>query len=217
MSKWCGDENCLQCVDKEPDPYVHLPREDYQAFRDECERLRKLIRTYLTAKDEALKTSEDQDCEEWREKYRAYWDAHEALDATLVAQDAGKGDKEGEQMEHEELVRRIAKSGQEIKDSLSAKDLDLWHHATGCATEAGELLDAAKKVAIYNKPVDRENVIEELGDLEFYMQGLRANLGITREECLAHNIAKLTKRYPKGTFDNADAVARADKHGEKDH
>lgn len=124
---------------------------------------------------------------------------------------------EGEQMEHEELVRHIAKSGQEIKDSLSAKDLDLWHHATGCATEAGELLDAAKKVAIYNKPVDRENVIEELGDLEFYMQGIRANLGITREECLAHNIAKLTKRYPKGTFDNADAVARADKHGEQDH
>ena len=123
----------------------------------------------------------------------------------------------GERMEHEELVRRIAKSGQEIKDSLSAKDLDLWHHATGCATEAGELLDAAKKVAIYNKPVDRENVIEELGDLEFYMQGIRANLGITREECLAHNIAKLTKRYPKGTFDNADAVARADKHGEQDH
>lgn len=123
----------------------------------------------------------------------------------------------GERMEHEELVRRIAKSGQEIKDSLSAKDLDLWHHATGCATEAGELLDAAKKVAIYNKPVDRENVIEELGDLEFYMQGIRANLDITREECLAHNIAKLTKRYPKGTFDNADAVARADKHGEQDH
>ena len=65
--------------------------DENQAFRDECERLRKLIRTYLTAKDEALKTSEDQDCEEWREKYRAYWDAHEALDATLAAQDAGKG------------------------------------------------------------------------------------------------------------------------------
>lgn len=125
--------------------------------------------------------------------------------------------EKGERMTHEELVRRIAKSGQKIKDSLSAKDLDLWHHATGCATEAGELLDAAKKVAIYNKPVDRENVVEELGDLEFYMQGIRANLGITREECLAHNIAKLTKRYPKGTFDNADAVARADKHGEQDH
>ena len=43
MSKWCGDENCLQCADKEPDPYVHLPREDYQALRVECERLRKAL------------------------------------------------------------------------------------------------------------------------------------------------------------------------------
>ena len=35
MSKWCGDENCLQCADKEPDPYVHLPRADYEALREQ--------------------------------------------------------------------------------------------------------------------------------------------------------------------------------------
>ena len=35
MSKWCGDENCLQCADKEPDPYVHLPREEYVALREQ--------------------------------------------------------------------------------------------------------------------------------------------------------------------------------------
>ena len=35
MSKWCGDENCLQCADKEPDPYVHLPREEYGALREQ--------------------------------------------------------------------------------------------------------------------------------------------------------------------------------------
>ena len=43
MSKWCGDENCLQCADKEPDPYVHLPREDYNALRDERDRLARAI------------------------------------------------------------------------------------------------------------------------------------------------------------------------------
>ena len=42
-NKWCGDPNCLQCVDKEPDPYVHLPREDYQALRDERDRLRRAL------------------------------------------------------------------------------------------------------------------------------------------------------------------------------
>ena len=35
MSKWCGDENCLQCADKEPDLYVHLPRADYDALREQ--------------------------------------------------------------------------------------------------------------------------------------------------------------------------------------
>ena len=44
MSKWCGDENCLQCADKEPDPCVHLPREDYNALRDERDRLAELVR-----------------------------------------------------------------------------------------------------------------------------------------------------------------------------
>lgn len=44
MSKWCGDENCLQCADKEPDPYVHLPREDYDALRAENARLREAVK-----------------------------------------------------------------------------------------------------------------------------------------------------------------------------
>ena len=35
MSKWCGDENCLQCADKEPDLYVHLPRAHYDALREQ--------------------------------------------------------------------------------------------------------------------------------------------------------------------------------------
>ena len=43
MSKWCGDENCLQCADKEPDPYVHLPRADYEALREQNRVLRGLV------------------------------------------------------------------------------------------------------------------------------------------------------------------------------
>lgn len=37
--------------------------------------------------------------------------------------------------------------------------------ATGVSGEAGELLDAVKKSVVYKKPLDRENVVEELGDL----------------------------------------------------
>jgi NTP pyrophosphatase (non-canonical NTP hydrolase) len=109
------------------------------------------------------------------------------------------------------LVRRLAKPGAEILASLTPEKCDLWHHGTGVETEAGELLDAIKKVAIYGKEVDRANVIEELGDLEFYMEGIRQNLDITREETIAANIAKLTARYPERIYRDKDAVARADK------
>ena len=53
-------------------------------------------------------------------------------------------------------------------------------------------------------------MIEELGDLEFYMQGLRDALKITREETLKINMQKLEKRYG-GLYSNEAAQARADK------
>jgi NTP pyrophosphatase (non-canonical NTP hydrolase) len=85
------------------------------------------------------------------------------------------------------------------------------HMAIGISGEAGELLDAIKKQVIYRKPLDRENVLEELGDLEFYMEGIRQGLGITREQCLAANIAKLGKRYEGMRYTDTAAQERADK------
>lgn len=118
---------------------------------------------------------------------------------------------------HAALVANLAKPGQNIVDSLTPEAAHLLHMAVGISGESGELLDAVKKAAIYCKPIDRENVIEELGDLEFYMQGLRSGLGITREETLEANIAKLSKRYSAGTYSNAQAQARADKVADPAH
>jgi NTP pyrophosphatase (non-canonical NTP hydrolase) len=112
--------------------------------------------------------------------------------------------------EYEQLVYSLAKPAESLLDDMSEKQIDVWHQATGVATEAGELLDAAKKYAIYNKPLDFENVIEELGDLEFYMERLRQILKITRTQVIDHNMAKLRKRYGSKYSDHA-AQARADK------
>src|SRR5438045_1559447 len=109
---------------------------------------------------------------------------------------------------HPELVKALVKPGKRILFEMSPSDANLTHMAIGVSGEAGELLDAIKKKTIYQKELDRENVIEELGDLEFYMEGLRQELGITRDECLAHNISKLSKRYEKLTYSNEAAQAR---------
>ena len=114
-------------------------------------------------------------------------------------------------LKHSEMVALLAKSGATIAREINADDAHLMHMAIGISGESGELLDAIKKQVIYRKPLDRENVIEELGDLEFYMEGMRQGLGVTRDDCIAANIAKLSKRYESLSYSDNAAQTRADK------
>jgi NTP pyrophosphatase (non-canonical NTP hydrolase) len=109
------------------------------------------------------------------------------------------------------MVKALAKSGDLIAAEITAEDAHLIHMAIGISGESGELLDAIKKKVIYRKHLDIENIIEELGDLEFYMEGLRQGLAITREQTLKANIDKLGKRYHRMQYTDADAQQRADK------
>lgn len=113
----------------------------------------------------------------------------------------------------DEMTLALAKNGQDIINDLTPEKADLLHMVVGVSGEAGELLDAVKKAVIYNKEMDLENVIEELGDLEFYMSKIRQIVGITREEILKQNIDKLSIRYAKGKYSNDQAQERADKEG----
>jgi NTP pyrophosphatase (non-canonical NTP hydrolase) len=98
-------------------------------------------------------------------------------------------------MTHPQLVRALAKDGRLIAAEMTPSQAHLLHMTIGISGEAGELLDVVKKHVIYQKDLDCENVIEELGDLEFYMEGLRQWMGVTREACVKKNIEKLTRRY----------------------
>lgn len=113
----------------------------------------------------------------------------------------------------DEMTLALAKNGKDIINDLTPEKADLLHMAVGVSGEAGELLDAVKKAVIYNKEMDLENIIEELGDLEFYMSKIRQIVGVTREEILQRNIDKLSVRYAKGKYSNDQAQERADKEG----
>ena len=110
-----------------------------------------------------------------------------------------------------QLATDLSKPGDEIAALMSAQEAHLWHMATGVSGEAGELLDAVKKSVLYKKPLDRENVVEELGDLRFYMAGLMNALSISEQEILYATNKKLGKRYAAGSYSNAQAQERADK------
>ena len=109
------------------------------------------------------------------------------------------------------MVAALAKPGERIASELTGEDAHLIHMAIGISGESGELLDAIKKRAVYRKELDRENVIEELGDLEFYLEGIRQGLGVTREQCIDANITKLSKRYASLKYSDDAAQQRADK------
>lgn len=98
-----------------------------------------------------------------------------------------------------------------LAKDMGSQQLDLLHMAVGISGESGELLDAIKKFWAYNKPLDLTNVIEELGDLEFYMQGMRLLCGLTREQVLEANYAKLSERYKGLVYSDEAAQTRADK------
>lgn len=116
-----------------------------------------------------------------------------------------------------ELVAALVKPGASIVAELQPNEAHLLHMTVGVSGEAGELLDAIKKHVIYRKPLNLRGehgdgcLIEELGDLEFYMEGIRQATGITREETLTANIAKLQKRYDKLKYSDQSAQERKDK------
>lgn len=94
---------------------------------------------------------------------------------------------------------------------LGSLQANLTHMGLGVGGESGELLDAIKKFTIYGKPIDRANVVEEMGDIEWYLAGIRQMLGITYKEVFEGNVAKLAARYSSGSYSDAQAISRDDK------
>lgn len=111
---------------------------------------------------------------------------------------------------YEDFVKLKMKSGALLLEQTNSKKLELEHMALGVAGEAGEIVDAIKKHTCYNKEIDVKHVIEEVGDMLFYLTGIANILGFDLDDAVEANIAKLNKRYAQ-SFTDAEASARADK------
>ena len=96
---------------------------------------------------------------------------------------------------------------------------DLPYEATcsnmcmGLAGEIGEVIDIIKKHIYQGKELDITDVIEEVGDVLWYIANFCNVNNITMDECMESNIKKLRKRFPNG-FTIKDANERKDKMGE---
>lgn len=81
----------------------------------------------------------------------------------------------------------------------------------GAVVEAGKLLDVVKKYVIYNKTEDRAGIVDAMGRFEHYLAKLRLRAGLSRDETLTANIAKLGVRYQGLKYSDKAAQDRVDK------
>src|SRR5690606_18325736 len=84
-----------------------------------------------------------------------------------------------------QMVEKLAKDGSQILSELTPEKCHLWHMATGLVGETIELLEATSF----------ENKVEELGDIEFYSEGVRQAVGITMKDILSSNYTGVPIRY----------------------
>lgn len=106
-----------------------------------------------------------------------------------------------------ETMDKITKNG--IQTDLTPNvDTRIVHCLLGVVTESAELLTVLQNY-INTGDLDRVNLGEELGDVDWYQAiGIDA-LGLTQEQVWDSNITKLhKKRYKTGTFTATEAINR---------
>lgn len=93
--------------------------------------------------------------------------------------------------EYQQLARRT------ITHDLAERER-LTMTALGLVGEAGECSEIVKKHVFHQHPLDRTALEKELGDVLWYVAMLADTCGLSLDDVVAHNIAKLLARYPDG-------------------
>jgi NTP pyrophosphatase (non-canonical NTP hydrolase) len=68
----------------------------------------------------------------------------------------------------------------------------------GITGEAGEVADLIKKETGHGHPAQADLILDELGDVLWYVAALAQSYGFTLSDVAAQNVAKLRRRYPDG-------------------
>lgn len=84
------------------------------------------------------------------------------------------------------------------------------HARGGICEEAGEVSSVLKKYVVYGQPLNRPDLVKELGDLRFFIQAVQNLLDIPEQEILQENANKLCIRYKQLMYNEDDARNRDD-------
>ena len=74
----------------------------------------------------------------------------------------------------------------------------LLNAVMGLCGESGEVIDHVKKHLCHGHPLNKDELVKELGDVAWYLAEAATALGVSLEDILKGNIEKLKRRYPEG-------------------
>ena len=93
--------------------------------------------------------------------------------------------------EYQRLALRTA-------ETLKRRSERLLNGLMGLCGESGECIDLLKKYFYQGHDFDEAKLVDELGDVAWYLALAADALGVTLGEVMQKNIDKLRKRYPEG-------------------
>lgn len=78
----------------------------------------------------------------------------------------------------------------------------------GMAGESGECCDIVKKNRFQGHELNKEHLMEEIGDVLWYVAEAASGLGVSLEEVAQYNLDKLHKRFHGNHFNKEDSIHR---------
>lgn len=81
--------------------------------------------------------------------------------------------------------------------TLLGNEQVLTNCALGLASESGEVIDLIKKYTFNAEQLDRDELIQEMGDVLWYLSQVAQWANIPFEEVAQQNITKLNTRFGK--------------------
>ena len=104
--------------------------------------------------------------------------------------------------EYQELAGRTCPQEYDKLEGIKPYKQHMLHAHLGLSSEVGEIGDALKKHFVYGQALDYTNIVEECGDILWYISlmldswftGEPACRGAARRRC---RLARSTRRYPE--------------------
>ena len=102
--------------------------------------------------------------------------------------------------EYQEKAERTVNNDLQIDEQLS-------NLCMGLAGESGEVIDYIKKGLYHGHKLEINKIIEELGDVMWYITNISSYFSISMNKILEEKIRKLEERYPDG-FSELNSINR---------